>query len=370
MKHSTQLRRSAIALALTAGIASVPAAAQGLGEAASRAAKSLALRGMHAGTMEVRDVTFGAPGAGPSIGRMLFTGFKRDGGRVHADRVDLEDVRLTLGPQITTIPAVTMSAVDLPEALFRGLTEGDASLDWAGLLVQTAIGKITIERIVQHNEIAHMQAIDHDIVINGIKDGMVASARIAEIDATAVAPTSPGEVKFHIGEIRYEQANIAESIRYFTGGGSGDAKRLLQRAVVNDMEVTTPDAVVRIGRLEMAAIDGRAPSQPFPAAAQLQAGLDKVPEDAHARAELLGYVTDLLHYMRIGRYSIEQFTVEAPKQGGRFSIDGITMSGLSSRGLERFEIELVRGRLVRVGPSFDTDALRRLVQLLEEDGSC
>ena len=37
----------------------------------------------------------------------------------------------------------------------------------------------------------------------------------------------------------------------------------------------------------------------------------------------------------------------------------------------RFEIELARGRIVRVGPSFDTEALRRLVRLLEEeDGTC
>jgi|GEM_PF-6866480 len=39
-------------------------------------------------------------------------------------------------------------------------------------------------------------------------------------------------------------------------------------------------------------------------------------------------------------------------------------------GLERFEIELGRGRIVRVGPSFDAEALRRLVRLLEEDGPC
>jgi transposase-like protein len=38
--------------------------------------------------------------------------------------------------------------------------------------------------------------------------------------------------------------------------------------------------------------------------------------------------------------------------------------------LERFEIELGRGRVVRVGPSFDAEALRRLVRLLQEDGPC
>ena len=37
---------------------------------------------------------------------------------------------------------------------------------------------------------------------------------------------------------------------------------------------------------------------------------------------------------------------------------------------ESFEIELGRGRIVRVGPSFDAEALRRLVRLLEEDGPC
>jgi hypothetical protein len=37
---------------------------------------------------------------------------------------------------------------------------------------------------------------------------------------------------------------------------------------------------------------------------------------------------------------------------------------------DRFEIQLARGRIVRVGASFDAEALRRLVQLLEQDGPC
>jgi transposase-like protein len=37
---------------------------------------------------------------------------------------------------------------------------------------------------------------------------------------------------------------------------------------------------------------------------------------------------------------------------------------------EGFEIELGRGRIVRVGPSFDAEALRRLLRVLEEDGPC
>ena len=43
----------------------------------------------------------------------------------------------------------------------------------------------------------------------------------------------------------------------------------------------------------------------------------------------------------------------------------MTVHGHDPEPGDRFEIELARGRIVRVGASFDADALRRLVQVLE-----
>jgi hypothetical protein len=48
----------------------------------------------------------------------------------------------------------------------------------------------------------------------------------------------------------------------------------------------------------------------------------------------------------------------------------ITVRGHDGEPGSRFEIELARGRIVRVEASFDAEALRRLVQLLEEEGPC
>ena len=143
------VRGSAFVFALIALNAISPAAAQSPDAAKSPMAQSVAKPSVQARTLEVRDISFGAPGVGPSIGRMVFGGFRRDVDRVHADRIDLQNVVLKFATQTTTIPAVVISSVDLPEALFRALTEGNASADWAGLLVRTAIDHVTIERVMQ-----------------------------------------------------------------------------------------------------------------------------------------------------------------------------------------------------------------------------
>jgi transposase-like protein len=77
-----------------------------------------------------------------------------------------------------------------------------------------------------------------------------------------------------------------------------------------------------------------------------------------------------LHPQRLYRWRRRMATTtRAATQASAFA--EITLRGRDREqgGLERFEIELARGRIVRVAPSFDTEALRRLVRLLE-DGSC
>jgi hypothetical protein len=78
-----------------------------------------------------------------------------------------------------------------------------------------------------------------------------------------------------------------------------------------------------------------------------------------------------LHPQRLYRWRRRMATeAKATTQRQAPAFAEITVRGHDREPGGRFEIELARGRIVRVGPSFDAEALRRLVQLLEEDGPC
>jgi hypothetical protein len=126
-------------------------------------------------------------------------------------------------------------------------------------------------------------------------------------------------------------------MRLFSGGGSGDPKRLLDRAVMEGMDVTTPEGVFRFERIEMSGLDARAPSTALDAGdrAALQSGMAF--DDPQRRQRLAKFVAELIRSMRVERYSLEGFSVAVPQ--GTVSIKGFTFAGLSGRGLDLFEMK-------------------------------
>jgi hypothetical protein len=291
--------------------------------------------GIQVRTLEVRDLSFGSSrDLALSIERVVFRGFASSGNRVRADRIDVERIVIKAGSQTTEIPALAITGADLPAPLFRALVEGQSAADWAALVAQSAIEEISIETMVQRDPSADTEIVHKEFTFRDFKNGIVASARLGGLAGTV--PGEPGsgkQVGLRMGEIRYQQIDIAESIRFFTGGTGGPAKRLLQRATVDGIEVRMPDGGLRFDRVELAGIEGRAPQQALPAAAHRKGGLD----DAQVRAQVITYATEALRTARIDRYSIEGIRVEIPGQG-RFAVKAVTLEGLSARGLERFEI--------------------------------
>ncbi len=78
-----------------------------------------------------------------------------------------------------------------------------------------------------------------------------------------------------------------------------------------------------------------------------------------------------LHPQRLYRWRQRLAQESAPAtEAPTFAEVTVRGRGRQQCDLERFEVELGRGRIVRVGPSFDAEALRRLVRVLEEDGLC
>jgi hypothetical protein len=311
----------------------------GLGQAAAQSSGSTpaASPSVKVGTLEVRDVAFATPGQGTgSIERIAFTGFVRTGDRVRAERINIDKVVIAVGTRAVEIPSIVISGADLPAPLVRAVTTGEPPADLAGLMTSAVIDQIAIERIVVRDPATQTEIVYANIVFGGLKAGHIAAIRLGSTAASMIAP--PGEkVEVRSGEVRYQQFDLAEIVRMVTGGGSGGAKRILQRAVVDGMEVTTAKASIRINRVELSDLDGRAPAQPLPIGRGLQAGPGAAPMSPEQQKQAAAFAADILRYARIGRYSIEGISVSTPGQG-TFGLGAVTIAGLSGRGIERIEV--------------------------------
>jgi len=287
-------------------------------------------------TVEVRDVAFGKPGVSElKIARMVFTGFVRSGERVRAERIDLENIVAQAGTRAMEIPALVISGADLPMPLFRALTEGADADDWAGLLTQASMDQISIEQIVQRDPSMNFEGTLKGLAVNGLKAGVVASARFGS--ATASAADDGDKILMQLGEVRYQGIDIGETVRFATGGGNGRSKRLLQRVVADGMDIAVGDTAMHLDRFEMSGVDGAAPMQALPVELGLDAMIEQAGSDPKLRQQVATYFTEALRQLRINRYSLEGLTVTVPQEP-KFSLGAMSISGLSSRGIDRIEV--------------------------------
>jgi len=237
-------------------------------------------------------------------------------------------------------PTLTVTGFQGSADLFRALTEGgNAERDWIDLLQKAVATQINVERIVDHNPALSFDSTFRDIAISNVKDGFIGSARLGGMDGQGKGPAPGSPTAIKIGELRYQGINLSETLRLFAGGGSGDAKRLLERVTMEGMQVTTPDGNFRFDRVEMAGFNARAPSQTLEAAdrAAMQSG--EAFQDPARRQKLARFIAELVRSIRVDRYSLEGFSVTIPQ--GIFSIKAFTFSGLSGRGLDLFEVRNV-----------------------------
>ena len=335
----TRLRLRAAAWGFALAVVSTPTAAQTTDTAPPKPQLGQASDvSIKVGTLELRDLGFDVPGRGRwSIGRIAFGGFSRNGSQSRAERIDIEKVVMTAGSQTVEIPSVVISGADFPVPLFRALTTGEVTGDLAALLTAATVDRIAIDRVAVRDSSTQLEITYSNFVITGLKGGRLAALHLAGTTATmGGSPGATNGIRLRSGEILYQQFDFAEMVRMFTGGGSGDAKRVLQRAVVDGIDVTTDQATFHIKRAEVADVDLRAPAQPLPHELRQPAASGKQLSPEHQKLAA-AYASDILRYARVGRYSIEGISASAPDQGS-FSLGAFTLTGFSKRGIDRLAI--------------------------------
>jgi hypothetical protein len=327
----------ALAVALGLALAGTGADAQGLGDAVRDAGSAVAR--MRAGNIEVKDISLGGKdGTSMVIGRAAFAGFVREGGTVVANRLAIENVTATVASQTWTIPRISLDEVRIPEELYRALTEGAAATrPWVDLFREIVADQVTIETITVTDKTLNSEQVLSGFVLTRLARGVIGSARLASIVLTS-APDPKQPVRVRTGAVRYQDLDLGEGFRVLAGGGDGTAKRVMTSASIEGMEITVPNATVRLAGYEVGAVTLAVPAEPMPVdmaalAASLQAG--EQPDQAVV-AKLVRWYRGLLRGLRVETVAFRDIVATGPDVD--LKVAGVNLAGIVPSGFDLFEI--------------------------------
>lgn len=320
-----------------------------------------AMPSIQVGNLEVRDITFGSADTGTvSIGHMTFAGFVSGAETVRAEKVTFENIIAQAGPHRAEIPTVTITGFEVPAEFFRALTEGaTAGLDWARLLQKSVIGEISFgETTIKHSE-AQAETSVAKIAFKNFANGRLESFRIEGIHARDKSDATDKSA-IRIGEIQFLGIDAAEFLRFFTGGGSGSAKPLVDRATISGIAVAADDMALQAGKIELAGVNGRAPERGWRAAPAVTAsGLIKPTQDVPEEQRIAAYARDVIRLLRIDRFEFEAVKFLSPSQGN-FEVGAFALSGVSLRGLDLAEIKGVDLAASHASVKFERFAIEKI----------
>lgn len=286
------------------------------------------------GTFEVRDVAFGAADAlSVRIGRMRFTGLVRGADIVTAESALLEGLVARVAARRIEIPALRVTGLALPADAFRALTEGGVGPDWDRLAAAAGAAEIAIDAITDAAAPGATTTYTQ-FLLAGLKVGRIEAIRLGS--SHGQRGEGDERVRFASDEIRYHGIDLAEIVRFFTGGGSGGAKRLVEQAVISGWSLAAVDIAIRADKLELHALDGRAPATSLAGtAAPAAAGPPRIvlpgKDDAEAGRRAAAYARDALAHLRVGRAALSGVSLASPDLG-IFEIAAIELSELTRDG--------------------------------------
>lgn len=287
---------------------------------------------------EFRDIVLGTPATGTlSIGRLALTGLKTDASRVRATRAEFHNLVVVIGTSRTEIPSIAVTDFSAPTALFNALSKGGSlDLNWASLVEATSTAEIKIPVAKLRDTASRAEAEYADFNLTNLTGGIAQSSRIALSRSKTVTPTAD-EISSTVGETIYEKINVAELVRFFTGGGAGDAKSLVERMTIASFVMKMPQAEVDLGKLEIKGFVGRAPAMAMPLGAiQAMSGAMPDLEKGPNAQKLAAYYREVLQHLRVERYAFTGAKVQTPL--GPVALGDIVMENFSGNGMGRFSI--------------------------------
>ena len=182
----------------------------------------------------------------------------------------------------------------------------------------------------------------------GLRDGVMETMTAGPLTVSTVAP-GEGEFEFEIKSISAGRmdvaaaAHIVDDREYRDGRGDGIWRPIVSRVGYSGFSGQGPDGVTfKLDEVAIENIDGRQPEKPFTAA------WDKIldptiPEDAKSDM-VLESLRDIYSAWRMGTFRMEGLAVDAPAENTAFSLGGITLTGLSTEGIDSFILKALNAK--------------------------
>jgi hypothetical protein len=297
---------------------------------------------VRAGSLDFRDLSYeGRLGSG-KVGLVSFAGLTREGDRLRADTLRIERLSWMLPWGSVEIPAIRIDDFEGPRGIVDALTAGRPSeIDWIAVVNTARAARIGIDRVSKKVDIEGKIVgigVVTDIVLEGLGEGRLGALKIAAWELEADLPDGV-TTRYRVGATLYEDVDLAEIARFFTGGGSGPAKQIVAFTRTEAAESSQSDGIrTRIGSSEARGIFSRAPREAM-TFADLEA-LETLAEDGDRQLarKVADFVTDIIDHTRVESATMRDYEVEFP--GGRARID---TASLRNYGLVGFELVEVAG---------------------------
>ncbi len=299
------------------------------------------------------------PHVSVSIETLRLRGLKaRDGGGFMADEIDMGGADIVANDLRYTIPSASVENVSAPSV--EGLVFNPRQLMTLAAQAYSALAKAEFtnlaipemtgssERVLSptSGETITTRLVYNDMAIASLKNGVAEGMETGPVTLRIDGPDGDADImirsassdRFNVGAF----AHVFDPAAYVDGRGDRIWRPIVSNMTYSGISGIGPDGFTfALDALVVEDLDGRQLDQPF--TPTWDALLDlAVPEDDKPALAL-----DLLRSYgawRLGAMRFEGLSVEAPTESARFSVDDLTVSGISSDGIDSFEMRGLEGK--------------------------
>ena len=273
---------------------------------------------------------------------------ERQGGGFSATEMEMRTGEIVTDTFDAKIPSATASGMSLPSLADIVIDPKHMMRAFARFYAVAAGGTLDALSIPEISVVEHQAdasgtptevAISYrDLSLSGLSKGVLSHQEVGPISVSARAP-APQAFAFTIDRIEIDRtdlgaiAHILDETQYRDGHGDNVWRPLMSHAAYHGLSGSGADgATFRVNEIAVEGVDGRQPEKPFTAAWD-QIIDPSIPSDAKNDLALEA-ATSMLGAFRVGTVRLDGMSIGAPKQATSVSLDGLTLSGWSSDGLD------------------------------------
>jgi hypothetical protein len=272
------------------------------------------------------------------------------GGGFTATRIEASGASLVSDVVDYKIPTATVTDVSAPSTAGLGVDPRRLMTSFAkfyAVISELEFGEFSVPSVTAEQRdptSAPATIVSHityrDIVSTDMRDGVLASSKAGPIVIRMDAPNAE-PIEFSFGGAEAEQidvgaiARIFDASQYRDGRGDNVWRPILSRARYFGFSGSGPDgATFKLDEVALESIDGRQPEEPF---TQLWDRLLDPEVAEETKGDLaIEALTGMYSAWRMGTLRIAGLEVNAPAEDTAFSLGGVTLTGLSSEGIDSF----------------------------------